>query len=63
VTHDAKVWDMNEFTLLGPVARMWYRGVPIDPQYVTLATDPAARLRLKERLINDTRIDYPIYDD
>ena len=45
------------------VARMWYRGVPIDPQYVSLATDPLARLDLKRRLINDIRIDYPIYDD
>jgi DNA polymerase I len=45
------------------VARMWYRGVPIDPQYVSLATNPVARLDLKRKLINDIRVDYPIYDD
>ena len=45
------------------VARMWYRGVPIDPQYVTLATDPLARLNLKRKLISDIQVDYPIYDD
>lgn len=45
------------------VARMWYRGVPIDPQYVSLATDPAARLGLKQKLISDIRTDFPIYDD
>jgi DNA polymerase I len=44
-------------------ARMWYRGVPIDPQYVLLATDPLARLDLKRKIISDIRVDYPIYDD
>ena len=45
------------------VARMWYRGVPINPQYVSLATDPMARLDLKRKLISDIRVDFPIYDD
>jgi DNA polymerase family A len=45
------------------VARMWYRGVPIDPQYVSLATDPMARLDLKRKLICDIRTDYPVYDN
>jgi DNA polymerase I len=48
---------------INSVARMWFRGVPIDPQYVSLATDHMARFRLKERMIGDIRIDYPIYDD
>jgi DNA polymerase I len=30
---------------------------------VSLATDPLARLNLKQKLISDIRVDYPIYDD
>jgi DNA polymerase-1 len=45
------------------VARMWFRGVPIDRKYVSLATDHVARAQLKERMVEDIRVDFPIYDD
>jgi hypothetical protein len=44
------------------IARMWWRGIPIDPRYVALATDPEARLKLKEALIADLEADFPIFD-
>jgi DNA polymerase I len=44
------------------VARMWYRGVPIDQKYVSLATDCVARAQLKQRMVEDIQVDFPIYD-
>jgi DNA polymerase I len=44
------------------IAMMWYRGVPIARKYVSLATDPSARLHLKERMVRDIETDFPIYD-
>jgi DNA polymerase-1 len=44
------------------LARMWWRGVPIDPHYAPLATDHLARLALRERIIADIRFDVPVYD-
>jgi DNA polymerase I-like protein with 3'-5' exonuclease and polymerase domains len=42
---------------------MWFRGVPIDPKYQVLATDPALRQRLREALIDEIQADYPIYEN
>jgi hypothetical protein len=44
------------------IARMWWRGVPIDPRYVTLATDPSVRLALKQAMVADLQADFPVFD-
>jgi hypothetical protein len=44
------------------ISRMWWRGVPIDPRYTALATDPVARLTLKTALVDDLRRDFPVYE-
>jgi hypothetical protein len=55
----AAVWRGKYIKAL---ARMWWRGVPIDPRFVPLATDHLARLALREQIITDIRIDFPVYD-
>jgi DNA polymerase I len=56
-------WALWRGRFIKSVARMWYRGVPIDQRYAALATDHLKRVKLKGRMVEDTRRIYPIYDD
>jgi hypothetical protein len=55
-------WALWRGRFIKSVARMWWRGVPIDPRYASLATEHVTRLALKERMIADLRPDFPVYD-
>jgi hypothetical protein len=45
------------------LAMAWWRGVPIDPAYVPVTTDPVHRLALRHQIITDINRDFPIYDE
>jgi hypothetical protein len=55
-------WAIWRGHFMKAIARMWWRGVPVNPRYIALATDPEARLALKQALIDDLRPRFPIYD-
>lgn len=48
---------------IAALTRMWWRGVPIDPAYVPLVTDPEMRLALRNRILAEFQADFPIYDE
>lgn len=48
---------------IAALARMWWRGVPIDPVYVPLVTSAEMRLELHRRILAEFQNDFPIYDE
>jgi DNA polymerase-1 len=53
------IWR-GEFTKA--IARMWWRGVPIDPRFRQLAADREAWPQLLGWIIDQHRADFPVYD-
>jgi hypothetical protein len=44
-------------------AKMWWRGVPMDPAYVPLVTDPATPTALLDEVIADVADEWPVFDN
>jgi DNA polymerase I-like protein with 3'-5' exonuclease and polymerase domains len=55
-------WAVHRGDFIKAVARMWFRGVPIDPLYMRLAHDDAARATLRESIINDLQDEFPVWE-
>src|SRR5262249_53736675 len=44
------------------IARAWFRGVPIDPQYAALTGQDATRMSLREEIIGSLSDKFPVWD-
>jgi DNA polymerase-1 len=73
VAEEAGVLQALSPTAIGPhavwrgrfikaVARMWWRGVPVNSRYTALATDHITRLGLRQRVIDDIIGEFPVFD-
>ena len=58
VFSDHAAWH-GEF--IKELAKAWWRGVPIDPQYVPLLVVPEKRLQLRQTIIDDVSREVPVY--